>query len=302
MKLSAKRCIIIMNFLGDRIATRLAQDYNMKKTYAFLLTWLALYASVAGQPDYVSTIVPDTSRIDSIGIPAVAKLQPSLTLPSLIPLVRPRQHVPSFSIDVSSRYRSLHPAASTHWDASNLPPDRRSYPWQTLNSPLLIPVTPMQLPQQMTNQPLALRDYVLPTRAELDLLELLWIKDNVQDTTLYSCLDTTMTITMEDLNQLLEGMTRKGLVSRKIVSPRHEFNAFGLLIEISAQNRRNRVYEYHALVTRELMRTFIDANAYLFARDASIVNQKRLAAAQKDSTLLHELNRKMQRVQQKQPE
>lgn len=274
----------------------------MKNIYALLLTWLALYASVAGQPDYVSKVIPDSSRIDSIAIPAVVKLRPSLPLPSLIPLARMRQQVPSFSIDVSSRYRSLHPEVSTNWDALNLPPDRRSYPSPTLNSPLLIPVTPMQLPQQMTNQPLALRDYVLPTRAELELLELLWIKDNVQDTTLYSCLDSTMTITMEDLNQLLEGMTRKGLVSRKIVSPRHEFNAFGILIEMSAQNRRNRVYEYHALVTRELMRTFIDANAYLFARDASIVNQKRLAAAQKDSTLLHELNRKMQRVQQKQPE
>lgn len=274
----------------------------MKNMYVVLVTWLALSASVAGQPGYVSKIVPDSSRIDSIGIPAVAKLRPYLPLPSPIPLMRLSQQAPSFSIDVSSRYRSLHPETSTHWDALNLPPDRKSYQWQTPNSPLLIPVTPMQLPQQMTKQPLALRDYVLPTRAELDLLELLWIKDNVQDTTLYSCLDTTMTITMEDLNQLLEGMTRKGLVSRKIVSPRHEFNAFGILIEMSAQNRRNRVYEYHALVTRELMRTFIDANAYLFARDASIVNQKRLAAAQKDSTLLHELNRKMQRVQQKQPE
>ncbi len=102
---------------------------------------------------------------------------------------------------------------------------------------------------------------------------------------------------MMDLNQLLAGMSIKGFVSRKIVSPRNEFNAFGVLIEMSSKNRRNRVYEYHTLVDRELMRSFIDANAFLFKQDSSIVNHKKLKAARNDSTLLKDLNRKIQRVQ-----
>ena len=102
---------------------------------------------------------------------------------------------------------------------------------------------------------------------------------------------------MMDLNQRLEVMTRKGFVSRKIVSPRNELNAFGVLIEMSPKNLRNRVYQYHTLVDRELMRSFIDANAFLFKQDSSIVNYKRLEAARKDSTLLIDLNRSIQRVQ-----
>lgn len=270
----------------------------MNKIYAIYIIWLALFTSVASQPQQASNIKPDSSRIDSTGGSLVVRLRPSLPMPSMPPLPRLRQNAQSFSIDVSSRYRSSHPEESTNWDALNIPPDRKPYPFLPPDPALLVPVTPLQHPLNEISKPLALRDYVLPTRAELDILELLWLKDNVQDTTLYSCLDTTMTITMEDLNRLLEGMTRKGLVSRKIVSPRHEFNAFGVLIEMSAQNRRNRIYEYHSLVTRDLMRTFIDANAYLFTRDSSIVNQKQLAAAQKDSSLLLELNRKMQRIQQ----
>ncbi|MDZ7319325.1 MAG: hypothetical protein ONB11_09240 [candidate division KSB1 bacterium] len=273
----------------------------MKNITVMVVIWLGLFASANGQPEQASKPMADSSQIDSTAISMVLRLRPSRPLPSLPPLPRLRQNEQSFSVDVGSRYRSLHPEESTNWDALNLPPNHKFYPNSLPDQPWLMPVTPWQSAQNVISKPLALRDYVLPTRAELDILELLWIKDNVQDTTLYSCLDTTMAITMEDMNRLLEGMIRKGLVSRKIVSPRHEFNAFGVLIEMSAQNRRNRIYQYHALVSRDLMRTFIDANAYLFTRDYSIVNQKQLAAAQKDSSLLLELNRKMQRVFPKAP-
>jgi predicted transcriptional regulator len=161
---------------------------------------------------------------------------------------------------------------------------------------MLVPVTPIN-PRKENLSPLPFRNYVIPTRSELDVLEIIWTKENVQDTTIYSCLDTTLNIMMIELNQLLERMTRKGFVSRKIVSPRNEFNAFGVLIEMSSTNRRNRVYEYKTLVDRDLMRSFIDANAFLFKQDSSIVNHRRLEAARNDSTLLKDLNKKIQQVQ-----
>ena len=78
-----------------------------------------------------------------------------------------------------------------------------------------------------------------------------------------------------------------------IVSPRNEFNLFGVLIEMSPTNRRNRIYEYRSNVDRDVMRKFIDANAFLFSEDSSIVNLKQLRAARKDSSLLRDLNVKL---------
>jgi len=218
-----------------------------------------------------TTVSNDTTK--SVKASIVLKKRSPLLIPTMPQLPRMKQNKQSISIDVSY-----------------------DYPLQRETQPILVPVTPIN-PQTEILKPLPFRNYVIPTRSELDILEILWAKEDVQDTTIYSCLDTVMNITMMDLNQLLERMTKKGFVSRKIVSPRNEFNAFGVLIEMSPQNRRNRVYEYHTLVDRELMRSFIDANAFLFKQDSSIVNHKRLEAARNDSTLLKDLNRKIQRVQ-----
>ncbi|MDZ7331389.1 MAG: hypothetical protein ONB31_05385 [candidate division KSB1 bacterium] len=212
------------------------------------------------------------------------------TLPRLPSLKGDQQNI---YFDIRSHYRSARPEEWTNYDAFHKPPDRYNY---FESSTMLVPITTSDL-QDPQPKPLPFRHYFLPNRAEMAVLEVLWAKPDVQDTTIYSCLDTVLNITMMDLNQLLEGMARKGLVSRKIVSPRNEFNAFGVLIEMSPQNQRNRVYEYRALVDRELMRSFIDAHYYLFKRDSNIVNLKRLEAAKRDSTLLPDLNRMIQRVQ-----
>lgn len=241
-----------------------------------------------------TTVSNDTTK--SVKASIVLKKRSPLLIPTMPQLPRMKQNKQSISIDVSSHYKGARPEETTNWDAINRPPDRYDYPLQRETQPILVPVTPIN-PQTEILKPLPFRNYVIPTRSELDILEILWAKEDVQDTTIYSCLDTVMNITMMDLNQLLERMTQKGFVSRKIVSPRNEFNAFGVLIEMSPQNRRNRVYEYKTLVDRDLMRSFIDANAFLFKQDSSIVNHKRLEAARNDSTLLKDLNRKIQRVQ-----
>lgn len=235
----------------------------------------------------------DTLRIDTSRTSIVLRKRPRLPAPTLPRLPSLRDDQQNLYFDVRSYYRSARPEEWTNYDAFHKPTDLYNY---FEPAAMLMPITPID-PQDPQPKPLAFHNYFLPNRAEMAVLEVLWAKPNVQDTTIYSCLDTVLNITMMDLNQLLEGMARKGLVGRKIVSPRNEFNAFGVLIEMSPQNRRNRVYEYRALVDRELMRSFIDAHYYLFKRNPNIVNLKRLEAAKRDSTLLPDLNRMIQRVQ-----
>jgi hypothetical protein len=268
----------------------------MKAIVTVFLFGLSLISVVSGQIIDSTKAPHDSTFADTTKASIILKQRPSLQMPTMPQLPGMRENKQSIHFDIGSNYRASRPDESTNWDALNKPPDRYDYPFQKQNQPLLIPVTPLIDPQKNFIKPLPLRDYIIPTRAELDILELLWVKDDVQDTTIYSCLDTTINIMMEDLNRLLEGMADKNLVSRKIVSPRNEFNAFGILIEMSPQNRRNRIYEYHTLVNREFMRTFIDANIFLFRQDSSIINHQQLEAARKDSTLLKDLNRKIQRV------
>lgn len=263
----------------------------------FTLAIVSLYVTaVTGQVIDSTKTKQDTILIDSTKASIILRKRTPLLLPTMPQLPRMKENKKNIHFDVSSQFKSARPEQWKDYDALNKPPDRYDYPLQHESTPVLIPITPMN-PQKDILTPLPFRNYIIPTRAELDVLEILWAKEDVQDTTIYSCLDTTLNITMLDLNKLLEGMARKGFVSRKIVSPRNEFNVFGNLIEMSPTNRRNRIYEYHTLVNRDLMRTFIDANAFLFKQDSSIVNLKLLEAARKDTTLLKDLNRKIQRVQ-----
>ena len=209
-----------------------------------------------------------------------------------MPRLRISEKQKKFSVDVSSD-DFVDPAEATNWDALNMPTTRTDYEIRTDYFPPLVPIPPIVSPQKDSQKLLSIHEYIMPTRQELDILEILWLKENVMDTTIYSCLDMTLNTTMEDLNHLLNEMIRKNMVSRKQVSPRHEFNAFGILIEMSPQNRKNKVYSYHSNIDRELMKRFIDANAYLFKEDSSIVNRKQLEAARRDTALLRDLNTKI---------
>ena len=158
----------------------------------------------------------------------------------------------------------------------------------------IFPKPPLSLEAGKTpvEDPLPLRDYILPAREEYEVLKILWLKEDVMDTTIYSCVDTTMNITMARLNLILENMTKKRLVSREQVSQRLEFNAFGVPIEMSRKNVKNRVYSYHSLVDREKLKHFIDAAHFEVSQDSGYLKQKKMKAAQEDSELLNELRYK----------
>lgn len=272
----------------------------MKSIY-WLLTLLFFADSIAWTQalDTIKANLDTTAmRPDTTMASLTLKPRRQLPTPTMLPLPRMKDNQKSFSLDVGSHYRASRPEESSNWDALNKPPDRYDYPLVREAPPILIPVTPQLTPQSDLSIPMPSQNYIIPTRPELEILEILWTKEDLQDTTIYSCLDTTLNLTMEDLDNLLGRMTRKGLVSRKIVSPRNEFNLFGNLIEMSPTNRRNRIYEYHSRVNRNLMRTFIDANYFLFRNDSSIIDQKQFKLIQNDSTLLKDLNTKLFRMKQ----
>jgi len=264
---------------------------NIQIVFILLLTSKIVFSQ---QPDSLKAKQDSTNIKTDQSQSLVIKKKSTLKLPTMpqLPTLSEKNHTIHF--DIRSQYLKKHPEEATNWDALNKP---GSYKYTTPGRDLVIKptmsLTPLEVPDKPFYNPLPLSDYVIPTRKELDILEILWAKENVMDTTIYSCLDTTMNVTFMDLNRLMAEMSKKGLVSRRIVSPRNEFNLFGVLIEMSPTNRRNRIYEYRSNVDRDLMRRFVDANAYLFSEDSSIVNLKQLRAARKDSSLLRDLNVKL---------
>jgi predicted transcriptional regulator len=271
--------------------------------FAVITIFVMASTSFSQQSDSLQNVVIDTTKLDSNKTiysisdssakfqPSALRNEPYLKTPTLPPMhlsdKNNRIHINS----TADPFRS--PAEKFNYDALNMPTRRTDYEITNEYIQPKIPITPLEIPKEKLPQPLTYDEYIIPTRQELDILQVLWTKEDVMDTTIYSCLDTTLNITMEDLNKLLTRMTHRGLVYRRQVSPRFEFNAFGIGIEMSMQNRRNKVYEYHSNVDQEVMQRFINANAYLFKEDSSIVDQSQLRAVQDDATLLEDLDRKM---------
>ena len=103
----------------------------------------------------------------------------------------------------------------------------------------------------------------IPSDIQLEALNVIWQEQQATDMDIYAQLDTSLRLTATDLNNALGDLYQDGIVSRKQVSPKNEFTVLGgVKIEMSAQNRRNKVYEYKAEVKRG---EFIDyLNGVLF--------------------------------------
>jgi hypothetical protein len=103
----------------------------------------------------------------------------------------------------------------------------------------------------------------IPSDIQLEALNVLWEEEQATDIDIYAQLDTSLRLTATGLNNALADLYQDGIVTRKQVSPKNEFTVLGgVKIEMSAQNRRNKVYEYKAEVKRQ---EFIDyLNGVLF--------------------------------------
>jgi len=103
----------------------------------------------------------------------------------------------------------------------------------------------------------------IPTKAEIHILSYLWETTTAADIDIYTAMDSSFHVSAEDLNRILEVLTEKRLLRRKLISPRNELTLpFGGAVEMSAQNRRNRMYEYTCHVTMEQVLCYL--NAVLF--------------------------------------
>jgi len=107
----------------------------------------------------------------------------------------------------------------------------------------------------------------IPSPEQLAALDFIWnAKKKVTDQEIYASLDSTVRVTSEDMNRILAGLARRGILSRKIVSPQNEFTIMTPLgsqgVEMSAKNRRNRVYEYKANIERADMVRYLNAALY----------------------------------------
>lgn len=145
--------------------------------------------------------------------------------------------------------------------------------------------------KEQDNKPVRL-DFV-PNEAELDILETLW-ESNATDQQIYAALDTSIRLTAEDLNGVMKKLEKKGLVKRKLVSPRNEFTFPVGKVEMSAKNRRNRVYLYESRIdSRDVVR-YLQAVLY-----ETEYGQKRAAADSTRNRIIAGLKAKIMRLIEK---
>jgi hypothetical protein len=100
----------------------------------------------------------------------------------------------------------------------------------------------------------------IPTDVEIDILKVLWLNPGLSSIEVYAQLDTLGHITFGELQDIMNGMNQRGFLARKKISRANEFSVFGIAeIELSPQNRRNRLYVYWPVVTKEKLITYLNS-------------------------------------------
>ena len=104
----------------------------------------------------------------------------------------------------------------------------------------------------------------IPSNTEIDVLKVLWQQPGSSSSEIYANLDTVTHVTSEDLQKVLASMSDRGLLARKKISPSHNFSLFGIVsFELSAQNRKNKLYVYWPIVPKGRLITYVDSQRYL---------------------------------------
>ena len=105
-----------------------------------------------------------------------------------------------------------------------------------------------------------------PTKLELDVLTMLWTQGEQNQMDLYRKLDKDLPTTASDFDIALEKMTEKGFLARQKTSPEdllHILTPVGTTsIEKNELNRKNPVYQYSSVITREEVLRYLDALLY----------------------------------------
>jgi hypothetical protein len=195
------------------------------------------------------------------------------------------------------------------WSVDNHQDNHQSAPFNTHEEDSRVPrrIMPMSSPQyEKKKEEFSLfpkihpkspeLDFV-PSDVELDALCSVWQQDSITAQQIYTRLDTSYRVTIEDVNNALEHLTDKGLLTRRIVSPQNKFKFFFLPedrfgLELSPQNRRNRVYEYSSNLDQRVMLDFLNARAYQIEHSQESATSAGQGAAEKiKEKILHLLKK-----------
>ena len=128
----------------------------------------------------------------------------------------------------------------------------------------------------------------IPTRVQILSMAFLYANQKADQIEIYSDIPIDENISAEGLNRSLDELVKKGLLSRKKISPEQLFNLFGIPLEMKSQNRKNEIYEYAPLVEQEKLMAFLQSRLFL------LKERRRVPEADQTS-----LDRRIQDIEEK---
>ncbi|NOZ57287.1 MAG: hypothetical protein GXO73_10935 [Calditrichaeota bacterium] len=123
----------------------------------------------------------------------------------------------------------------------------------------------------------------LPTEEEVTVLNILWTSGPSTSVELYANLDsaTLAVTTAENFWRKLHRMAKRGFVYERLVSPQQlmliGIGPFAVPVEMSAKNRRNRIYRYEPLVDRETLLTLLQSKQWLASQAGKTGEAERIS-------------------------
>ncbi len=106
----------------------------------------------------------------------------------------------------------------------------------------------------------------VPSPAEIATLAIIYQLDKPTQYEIYAAMDSSIKMTAEDVDIILEELTLKGYLTRELISPRDEFQIMTPMgtvgLEKNSLNRRNRVYRYQQILERDHLMNFLQAQWY----------------------------------------
>ena len=137
----------------------------------------------------------------------------------------------------------------------------------------------------------------IPTDAQLEALNVVWEQKEATNQMIYSLMDSSVKLTAQDMNTVLEEMVQDGLLTREIVSPENKLTVMAFQVEMSRQNLKNRIYQYKTDLKRDEMVTFLNAILYQMKNN----DQKVTNSANPAPVSQHKLLNKILRITTKKP-
>ncbi len=118
----------------------------------------------------------------------------------------------------------------------------------------------------------------MPSKVQVLSMAYLYEHREATQIDLYANIPVDEPITAEGMNQSLDQLVSKGLLTRQKVSPEQLFNFFGFPLEMSSKNRKNHIYKYTPSVDKQKIMAYLQSRLYLM--------REKLLTSPADSTSL----------------